>query len=770
MPPSPLRLSNTVAPLLLAVVTILLLTNPSAAQQSSPPSTLAAPELTAQAADNTIELTWTEVSGAARYELWVWNTASDWVQLGGDNLTATTFTHADLDPATTYYYQIRAVAAGGVTGEWSQRLSVSVPASLPAPVLTARASPGAVDLSWEPVTGASRYELWTWRDEESGWQQLGGDNLTATTFSHAGLAIGATYYYMIRAVTASGGTSDWSERVDVPIPSALPPAATPTPTATATETRNDLPAPTPSATLAAAQSPTATATPTATSTATPMPAATATATPSPTATSAATAIPAPVLTAVASQGAIELNWNAVPGAVRYELWYWTSAAGWHQLDKGDLTATRFTHSGPSVGMTYYYSVCAINAAGETTPWSEYASAALVPDGSPTPTPSPTPSPALTPTPTPTPSPASTQPAGASVQSPPASLNVHAYYRKYLDAGGIPILSSNDVTDEELYQARETILAMLSDRPDILATMIDFKFRVLIYPDRFEKGGRLTDLPEFSGVNFSSRTVGAAGETPYGWVSGSPEVARHCNHTLIHEFAHQIEDALRLQPGGPQFMSRLNTAYQAAMLSGLWQDRYASTSAIEYWAEIVRAWLTPSQFAGWLGSGYHKLEDYDPVGAALVADVLGTPTPLTFCEIRRFDLRGTVNLPDSRPSQSDTHILLLSIRSPAGARRLLGTSTTVSSAGGTFAFERLLVENLFLNAPGEKPHIVIGIYRRDIAGNAACPAAAFLGNDGNLLRSTDPARWKKLEVTGNHITGLSITIPPQFDWTPLHTCI
>ena len=150
-------------------------------------------------------------------------------------------------------------------------------------------------------------------------------------------------------------------------------------------------------------------------------------------------------------------------------------------------------------------------------------------------------------------------------------------------------------------------------------------------------------------------------------------------------------------------------------------------------------------------------------------MLGTPTPLTFCEIRRFDLRGTVNLPDSRPSQSDTHILLLSIRSPAGAKRLLATSTTVSSSDGTFAFERLLVENLFLNAPGEKPHIVIGIYRRDNAGNAACPAAAFLGNDGNLVRSTDPAQWNKLEVTGNHITGLSITIPPQFDWTPLHTC-
>ena len=57
-----------------------------------------------------------------------------------------------------------------------------------------------------------------------------------------------------------------------------------------------------------------------------------------------------------------------------------------------------------------------------------------------------------------------------------------------------------MTDEELYQARRTILAMLADRPDILATMAEFNFRVLIYPDRFEKGGRVYDLPEFRGLN------------------------------------------------------------------------------------------------------------------------------------------------------------------------------------------------------------------------------------------------------------------------------
>lgn len=775
MAPSPRRARATVAALLLAVIAILLHTNPSAAQETSPPAALLAPELTAQPADRAISLTWTPIAAAARYELWAWNSNDDWQQLGGDNLTATSFNHSEFNAGDTYFYQIRAVNADGEPGEWSQRVSVSLPGNLPAPALTARASTGAVDLSWEAVASASRYELWTWWDEDTGWQQLGGDNLTGTSYSHTGTVPGVTYYYQMLAVDADGIASPWSQLVSAEVAQAQPPDATPTPTPP--PVLSAPPNPTPSPTQENLAAHTATPTPTQTSsppaptpTATPTPTKPSTATLTPTPTSAATEFPAPSLAAFPTQSAVELSWNPIPAAVRYELWYWTSAAGWQRLDSEDLTAASFIHHNLAVGTTYYYSVRAVNAAGDVSPWSENVPATLTAEFTPSPTPTPTPSPTPTSTPSLTPTPASTPAANAFVSAPPNSLGVHSYYRKYLDAGGIPILSSSEVTDEELYQTRDTILAMLSDRPDILATMAEFEFRVLIYPDRFDKGGLLTHLPEFRDLDLSSKVVGVAGETPSGWVSGSPEVARHCNHTLIHEFAHQIEDSLRLRTGGQQFMSRLNSAYQAAMLRGLWQDRYASTNALEYWAELVRTWLTPSQFAGWLGPGYHKLEDYDPVGAALVADVLGAPTPLTFCEIRRFDLRGTINLPSSQPSQSDTHTLLLSMRSPVGGKRLLATSTAVSKSDGAFVFERLLVENLFLNAPGEKPHIVLGIYRRNNAGNAACPAAAFLGTDGNLIRSTDPAQWKKLEVTGNNITGLSLTIPPEFDWTPLYKCV
>ena len=164
--------------------------------------------------------------------------------------------------------------------------------------------------------------------------------------------------------------------------------------------------------------------------------------------------------------------------------------------------------------------------------------------------------------------------------------------------------------------------MLSDRPDILNIAADIGYRVIIYPDRFEKGGLITDLPEFRESGLSQNVAGAAGRTPYGWVAAAPETPRHCNHVLIHELAHLVEDALRPQPGGDEFMARLESAYRTAILRGRWENTYASTDVLEYWAEAVRAWFTPSEFAGWQGSRYQKLADYDPSAAVLVKDVFG----------------------------------------------------------------------------------------------------------------------------------------------------
>ena len=75
---------------------------------------------------------------------------------------------------------------------------------------------GAVELHWEAVAGAARYELMAWWDEAAGWQQIGGGSLTGTTYRHTDVTAATTYHYTISAVNAAGETSDWLQ----PYPSA----------------------------------------------------------------------------------------------------------------------------------------------------------------------------------------------------------------------------------------------------------------------------------------------------------------------------------------------------------------------------------------------------------------------------------------------------------------------------------------------------------------------------------------------------------------------
>ena len=231
----------------------------------------------------------------------------------------------------------------------------SPPPAIDAPTLTAHAGETAIDLSWTETAGAARYELWAWTAED-GWFQLDDGNLTATTYQHTQTTPGTQYYYAVRAIAAAGAASDWSN-----YPAATAPTSQTTPL---------------------------TSTPTAT----------------PTQTPTASALTPPSLTAAATQNAIELSWTANTAAVRYQLWAWTTAAGWYQLDDGNLTATSFRHTQVTPGTEYYYTVRAVYASGPPSNWSEYASltwGAATPTPTATATQTPTSTPTATPSPTPT---------------------------------------------------------------------------------------------------------------------------------------------------------------------------------------------------------------------------------------------------------------------------------------------------------------------------------------------------------------------------------
>ena len=373
---------------LIAGLTLLSLHTSKLTNAQTATGNLAAPTLSAALSrTDAVALSWTAVPGAVRYELWAWTSATDWQQLDDGTLTGTSHTHDILSPGTTYYYTVRAVAANGTAGDWSQRKTVTVPGTSQAPAaptLSAAASgTNTTNLNWNAVSGAVRYELWAWTNA-SGWQQLDDGNLTGTSHTHHGLTNGTTYYYTIRAVAAGGAVSSWSEYANATASSTSP--ATPTPTATQTQG----PSPTPT------QSPTTTHTPTAGPTQTPTP------TPIPQPVPGTGGDPggpaAPVLTTTAGVNWITLYWEAVTGASMYDIRRRKGENGtWERPSGTPQTTTAHGFLGLDFGTTYYYIARSIAADGKVSDWSNLVQDS--PTGSLTSTSTPTSTATVTNTPT-----------------------------------------------------------------------------------------------------------------------------------------------------------------------------------------------------------------------------------------------------------------------------------------------------------------------------------------------------------------------------------
>ncbi len=72
---------------------------------------------------------------------------------------------------------------------------------------------------------------------------------------------------------------------------------------------------------------------------------------------------------------INLSWNGVTGAVRYQVWYWTEEEGFQRLDGGEPmphTTTTFAHQNVVADRLYVYQVHGVNAQGDRGPRSNRA--------------------------------------------------------------------------------------------------------------------------------------------------------------------------------------------------------------------------------------------------------------------------------------------------------------------------------------------------------------------------------------------------------------
>ena len=191
---------------------------------------------------------------------------------------------------------------------------------------------------------------------------------------------------------------------------------------------------------------------------------------------------------------------------------------------------------------------------------------------------------------------------------PASLGVSPFYKKYVDAQGIPVISSEKVPDDALVVARDIVITMLSARPDLRKALIDRRWRTGVIAEV----EMTADIPEYAN---RKRPGAPAGEPVtqldrdyHAWRSrglgGNPTTGAEENllgypgtryfgeHIFVHEFSHAIMGGA-IRTVDPAMFAEIHASYDKAMAAGKYvhpdgRKHYATTNAGESIFGVVAA--------------------------------------------------------------------------------------------------------------------------------------------------------------------------------------
>lgn len=213
-----------------------------------------------------------------------------------------------------------------------------------------------------------------------------------------------------------------------------------------------------------------------------------------------------------------------------------------------------------------------------------------------------------------------------ITTPPDSLNLDPFYKKYMNVNGIHVMSSWRVPDSCFVAAHKTLYAMTSMLPkDVLDAMTRINTRVAIMA-RYEG---TTDIPEHrylvndTTLNWDLRARGLGGTLHEPITSCAEENILayqidkyHAEDILIHEFAHSIHLIGILQVH-PEINDELQALLDKAVAEGKWQNTYAATNIEEYFAEGVQNWFNVNAETPYADGKHNwvntreELKAYDP---------------------------------------------------------------------------------------------------------------------------------------------------------------
>lgn len=173
---------------------------------------LAAPKAAASTIASTgkVQLTWNAVKNAAKYQVY-YSTNADFSGAKVFTTTKTSMKHTGAVTGTTYYYKVCAVDANGTVSAFSPAVSRTCAPAAPKATGSNITSTGKIRLTWKAVNGATKYEVYRSTSKNGPYTRM--FTTTKTTMTHAGAAVGTTYYYKVRALTANGTASAFSNIV-----------------------------------------------------------------------------------------------------------------------------------------------------------------------------------------------------------------------------------------------------------------------------------------------------------------------------------------------------------------------------------------------------------------------------------------------------------------------------------------------------------------------------------------------------------------------------
>ncbi len=145
-----------------------------------------------------IDLSWNEVAGATEYEIYECEETTPLYTTTSTSYSITTGLQAE----TTYNYRVKAKKNNCFSSDFSECVEATTKISQPSNFLVTAISNSEMQLSWNAVTGAVTYEIYT----------CSGSLITSTAgtnYSVSGLSGGTNYSYKIRTI-GSSSTSNFT--------------------------------------------------------------------------------------------------------------------------------------------------------------------------------------------------------------------------------------------------------------------------------------------------------------------------------------------------------------------------------------------------------------------------------------------------------------------------------------------------------------------------------------------------------------------------------